>query len=57
MKNVFLITMSVLTACLFGCGEQTPTQAFGEWRNAIVSGKIDAANEFTQSAMFSIKSQ
>ena len=31
-----------------GCGEQSsPTQAFNEWRNAIIAGKIDVANGLT----------
>lgn len=48
MKKLFLlIAMSSLAICLSGCGEQTPTQAFNEWRSAIIAGKVDAANKLT----------
>lgn len=48
MKNCFFaIAMIAVAVGLTGCGEQTPTQAFKEWRNAIISGKIDAANKLT----------
>ena len=46
-KQLLWVVVSLLMAGLFGCGEQSPTQAFNEWRNAIVSGKIDAANKLT----------
>ena len=47
MNKRLLIALSGLVLGLSGCGEQSPAQAFDEWRNAIVSGKIDAANELT----------
>ena len=49
-RQLLLVAVSLLVAGLFGCGEQTPTQAFNEWKSAIVSGKIDAANKLTADA-------
>lgn len=48
-KKLFFIAVTALSICLSGCGneEQTPTQAFNEWKAAIVAGKIDAANKLT----------
>ena len=42
--------MCILLAGIFvfsGCGEQSPTQAFNNWRSAIIAGNINAANELT----------
>lgn len=48
MKKLLIACMIIAGMGIFtGCGEQTPTQAFKEWRNAIISGKIDAANKLT----------
>ena len=49
-RQLLLVAVSLLMAGLFGCGEQTPTQAFNEWKSAIVSGKTDAANKLTADA-------
>ena len=49
MKKNYLFAVSALAIYLSGCGdsEQTPTLVFNEWKTAIVSGKIDAANKLT----------